>query len=136
MICSKCGKEAPGIAKFCPTCGSLLEKKAFCMNCGKELREDQKFCSACGTPMIRSAPQSSVTASGTNNTNESAGNLIKKFACSFAVGPTLSQINNVSGIGYIYDDRIEFHMPLMEPDIFLIKDIVMALGFLEIRKTL
>ncbi|MBQ6275645.1 MAG: zinc-ribbon domain-containing protein [Bacteroidales bacterium] len=48
MKCSKCNAEIDDDAKFCPECGSKIEKFAFCSNCGAKLEEGATFCSNCG----------------------------------------------------------------------------------------
>ncbi len=45
LECSNCGEEAQQDMKFCPYCGSDLEKA--CDNCGMELEENWKFCPNC-----------------------------------------------------------------------------------------
>ena len=48
MKCSKCNAEIDDNARFCPECGSKIEKFAFCSNCGAKLEEGATFCSNCG----------------------------------------------------------------------------------------
>lgn len=48
--CLNCGFDA-GDSKFCPNCGSKIEKeipKSFCSNCGQDVG-DSAFCPSCGT---------------------------------------------------------------------------------------
>lgn len=48
-ICSKCGAENKGIAKFCKKCGGseLVENKK-CSECGTENPGAANFCRKCG----------------------------------------------------------------------------------------
>ena len=48
MKCTKCNAESDDNARFCPECGSKIEKFAFCSNCGAKLEEGAAFCSNCG----------------------------------------------------------------------------------------
>lgn len=48
MKCTKCNAEIDDNARFCPECGSKIEKFAFCSNCGAKLEESATFCSNCG----------------------------------------------------------------------------------------
>ena len=48
MKCPKCNAEIDNDAKFCPECGSKIEKVVFCANCGTKLEEGATFCSNCG----------------------------------------------------------------------------------------
>lgn len=125
MLCQNCKNEIEENAKFCPYCGKGVEMKKFCSSCGAELREGQKYCPNCGTETQKEEPSqnNSKIADAGGNGSGKEGNLIKKFACSSAVGERLSSINNVSGFGYIYNNRIEFHTLLFKPDIYLIQDI-------------
>ena len=48
--CPTCSREV-GERKFCPNCGTKIEKqkpKSFCPNCGNDIG-DSEFCSECGT---------------------------------------------------------------------------------------
>ncbi|MBR5982269.1 MAG: zinc ribbon domain-containing protein, partial [Bacteroidales bacterium] len=52
MKCSNCNAEIADNAKFCPKCGSKVEKVEpvkNCPNCGTAIVVDSKFCSKCGT---------------------------------------------------------------------------------------
>ena len=49
--CEGCGYEIPGTAKFCPSCGFSIKKKAevfFCVECGKKNPKSLKKCKHCG----------------------------------------------------------------------------------------
>ena len=51
--CQKCGKLLEEDAKFCSSCGAiveLLEDELVCRKCGLELSKEAKFCQRCGTP--------------------------------------------------------------------------------------
>ncbi len=48
-ICPDCGYEGEEDDKFCPKCGTELEKHMVCPSCGNEVSEDDQFCSKCGT---------------------------------------------------------------------------------------
>ena len=50
MQCLKCQKEIPPNVKFCPECGTKMEKNAVCINCGENITPESNFCSVCGTP--------------------------------------------------------------------------------------
>ncbi len=50
-VCPACGQAvAPG-AKFCSSCGTKIESKAFCPACGAEVAPGAAFCSSCGTKL-------------------------------------------------------------------------------------
>lgn len=44
--CPKCGNDVSFEDKFCPNCGTKLDK--FCPKCGGEVKPGQKFCPNCG----------------------------------------------------------------------------------------
>ncbi len=49
--CEGCGYEISGTAKFCPSCGFSIKKKAevfFCVECGKKNPKSLKKCKHCG----------------------------------------------------------------------------------------
>ena len=51
MKCSECNAEIADNAKFCPVCGTKVEKEKpvkICPNCGEVLKEGAKFCAKCG----------------------------------------------------------------------------------------
>lgn len=48
-ICSNCGSSLSNDAKFCPECGTKIERELKCSNCGALLAENAKFCMECGT---------------------------------------------------------------------------------------
>ena len=47
MVCAVCGKTTP-IGKFCAECGAPI--KTVCSKCGKDVPQDAKFCPDCGQP--------------------------------------------------------------------------------------
>ncbi len=49
MRCSRCARENPPEAKFCPECGARLA--AQCRSCSAELPGGAKFCPECGHPV-------------------------------------------------------------------------------------
>ncbi len=53
MECINCSADIPTQAKFCPECGSRVEKQdsQICANCGERLKPGAKFCQNCGTPV-------------------------------------------------------------------------------------
>lgn len=94
----------------------------FCSHCGKEISDDSQFCGFCGKSLdSRVRPTTSDRTA--DEAEKSSDKLIKKFVCSYAVGTMLSKLNNVSGTGYVYEDRIEFHSLLFKPDVWMIQDI-------------
>jgi RNA polymerase subunit RPABC4/transcription elongation factor Spt4 len=51
-FCPSCGSKLDKDAKFCNNCGFQFvekEEKIFCKNCGAELKPDTVFCPSCGT---------------------------------------------------------------------------------------
>ena len=53
MVCSTCGHENPGGAKFCAECGSALTLA--CPSCGTAYRAGDRFCVECGTQLAAPA---------------------------------------------------------------------------------
>lgn len=54
MKCKSCGKTFGDHSKFCPYCGTPLEKEEqpiFCSKCGSQLNDGAKFCRKCGAPV-------------------------------------------------------------------------------------
>lgn len=47
--CNNCGATVSNTAKFCPECGTKIERELKCANCGALLAENAKFCMECGT---------------------------------------------------------------------------------------
>jgi class 3 adenylate cyclase/tetratricopeptide (TPR) repeat protein len=47
--CSACETDNPPGAKFCMSCGTVLESR--CSSCAEPLGEGARFCMACGTPV-------------------------------------------------------------------------------------
>lgn len=52
LVCIKCNEENDTDAKFCKSCGDVLNKKVICNNCGKENEVDSKFCNSCGIKIL------------------------------------------------------------------------------------
>ena len=52
VSCPQCGASARENARFCPSCGSSLEKPGgagkTCVSCGASLEEGARFCGSCG----------------------------------------------------------------------------------------
>lgn len=46
--CKNCGTVISDTAKFCPECGTKIERELKCANCGTLLAENAKFCMECG----------------------------------------------------------------------------------------
>ena len=46
--CPKCNTPLPQGAKFCPGCGSPVQKSSFCVECGNQIPAGAKFCPNCG----------------------------------------------------------------------------------------
>ena len=57
MTCPHCSVENPSGAKFCSSCGSVLEKA--CNECGFLSPPDDRFCRACGQPLAAAAGEPS-----------------------------------------------------------------------------
>ena len=58
MKCQNCNAEISDSAKFCPECGSKIERVSHCIQCGTELSNGAKFCPECGTPVKASESRS------------------------------------------------------------------------------
>jgi uncharacterized Zn finger protein (UPF0148 family) len=74
--CPNCGFDA-GESKFCPNCGTKMEKeslKSFCPNCGFEVG-GSKFCPNCGTQIGGKQSNNSKTS---QNENDFVDNLFNK----------------------------------------------------------
>lgn len=52
MSCRHCGNALDLDARFCPTCGTPVER---CANCNAALLPDALFCAECGTPTSQQA---------------------------------------------------------------------------------
>lgn len=56
IACPSCGASVGANAKFCPECGTKIERLAeneiICPSCGQKTAKG-KFCQECGTPLIR-----------------------------------------------------------------------------------
>jgi ABC-type oligopeptide transport system substrate-binding subunit/class 3 adenylate cyclase/ribosomal protein L40E len=57
LICSNCSHENLGDAKFCESCGQLLDQ--ICNNCGTQNNAEAKFCRSCGNTLdlVSSPPE-------------------------------------------------------------------------------
>lgn len=49
--CAGCGEALPAGARFCPGCGSKVERSRFCTECGAEISAGAKFCPSCGAKL-------------------------------------------------------------------------------------
>ena len=49
--CPSCGAVLAPNARFCSSCGTKIEAKAFCPGCGVEVAPNAMFCSSCGTKL-------------------------------------------------------------------------------------
>lgn len=56
MPCRQCGDALRLDARFCPSCGTPVER---CANCGEALPADALFCAECGTPTSQQAKSDS-----------------------------------------------------------------------------
>jgi class 3 adenylate cyclase/predicted ATPase/ribosomal protein L40E len=54
LVCQSCGTENPPQARFCMSCGNVLE--AVCPACGTVNPPEAKFCMSCGTALAGDAP--------------------------------------------------------------------------------
>ncbi len=64
MKCNKCNADINDSAKFCPECGTKVNKVRHCAKCGSELISNAKFCPECGTPIcIDQFPSESSSSS-------------------------------------------------------------------------
>ena len=97
--CPNCGLDA-GESKFCPNCGTKIEKgnnKSFCHNCGAEVR-GSKFCPNCG---------SEIGGKKSNRTCPSCGKSLNTDAvfCPYCGWSESSDSDNVSKLIDV-DDQI------------------------------
>src|SRR5215831_18824523 len=53
MLCSNCGADNPGTARFCIECASPFVRR--CSSCGTENPPHAKFCAQCATLLSASA---------------------------------------------------------------------------------
>lgn len=62
MECMNCSSELPANAKFCPACGSKVQKtrSRICSSCGEKLRPKAKFCQNCGIPVKATSEEARV----------------------------------------------------------------------------
>jgi len=63
--CPACAKENPPAARFCASCGTLLERT--CPSCGTPLPGDAAFCTSCGTKLedeVAAVPPTAVASAG------------------------------------------------------------------------
>jgi RNA polymerase subunit RPABC4/transcription elongation factor Spt4 len=70
MKCNKCNAEISDSAKFCPECGSKINKVRHCAECGFELLPDAKFCPECGTKISIDQPSSALSSKSQSQQNE------------------------------------------------------------------
>jgi len=70
MKCNKCNAEISDSAKFCPECGSKINKVRHCTECGFELSSDAKFCPECGTKISIDQPSSTPSSNSQSQQNE------------------------------------------------------------------
>lgn len=52
VVCKNCAKLITDLSKFCPECGTLVERKPTsrsCGNCKKIFDGEEKFCTSCGS---------------------------------------------------------------------------------------
>ncbi len=65
--CSKCGKKAKAVDKFCSACGGEVEKKVVvkaeyaCEKCGKKATVKDKFCNVCGGAIVKVEKQAAAS---------------------------------------------------------------------------
>lgn len=59
MPCRRCGNALNLDARFCPSCGTPVER---CVNCGEALPADALFCAECGTPVAAATPPPAASA--------------------------------------------------------------------------
>jgi predicted amidophosphoribosyltransferase len=55
MQCSRCQRDAPADAAFCPKCGGRLSVD--CPQCGTAAGPDDSFCRKCGQRLANASPQ-------------------------------------------------------------------------------
>ena len=55
-LCTVCGLQLPGDAKFCPHCGTddlaKLQVLPYCTSCGIEMQDKANFCHYCGRRQV------------------------------------------------------------------------------------
>lgn len=105
MNCTKCGQHLTEEAKFCPNCGTRVEKQqsnGFCTICGTRLEPSARFCPSCGvkveqitgeTPIETAAPEKPVAE--------------LKLVSMYEGTPTMG-IAKATGTLSVYYDRIEY----------------------------
>ena len=54
VVCSVCGAQNPGAARFCGDCGTPLALA--CPACGAPIVSGKRFCNACGEQLTAAAP--------------------------------------------------------------------------------
>lgn len=62
MPCRQCGDALRLDARFCPSCGTAVER---CVNCGAALLADAQFCSECGAPVAAATPPPAAPTAST-----------------------------------------------------------------------
>src|SRR4051794_1230901 len=68
VSCGECGRENPGGAKFCNSCGAPLLQP--CPSCGTPNASDARFCSECGTPLGEKSPSAAPPPPKTETVTE------------------------------------------------------------------
>src|SRR3954454_9783948 len=68
VSCGECGREHPGGAKFCNSCGAPLLQP--CPSCGTPNASDARFCSECGTPLGEKSPSAAPSPPKTETVTE------------------------------------------------------------------
>jgi len=43
-----CGATLPEQARFCPQCGTTVQRPSFCSKCGLQIQDGANFCHGCG----------------------------------------------------------------------------------------
>lgn len=117
-FCSKCGKEMPDEAIFCPNCGfekpgsqteSTKKEQVFvgkikkCPNCGEQLSSDAVVCPACGfelgvdqiSPELKAFKDSVSKLEAHALTNEKVALLLKSNVVNFIVPHTKGDIRDM-----------------------------------------
>lgn len=61
ITCRQCGKALGSDSRFCPSCGTVVER---CTNCGSVLLANALFCAECGTPTAAPPAENPYDAPG------------------------------------------------------------------------
>ena len=117
VLCSNCGSENVGNARFCINCGQKLEKNEvkskICPECGVENPIDAKFCMECGnnlesTQNIQSKP---FNPTGTLNDFKSDLELLDKFK------DEISELIDSKTINVPRDENAEYKINLQVKEV-------------------